>query len=336
MSFLYIVDNGSEVAISGGTFVITKKNNEITKVPKETIEGISIFGNSYMTTPATKYCLSKGIRVSFFSKTGSYYGCLMSPGHVNVGRVRNQVHLTEDEDFSLAFSKKIITAKINNQLTMIKRYLRNQYTVVDVEDNLKQIKIARQHIGTATDVEVLMGYEGSASKNYFEAISKIINPDFAFKGRNRRPPKDPFNSMLSLGYTLVMYEIYGELENRGLNPYFGFMHKDREKHPTLASDLIEEWRAVIVDSTVLSLIQGHEISISDFYKDEESAGCFLTNDGAKKFLGKMEKKLHSEAKYLDNIEGRMAFRKAIWHQVGDLAKMIETGDIDCYTPIQIR
>ncbi len=125
MSFLYVVEPGSTVGIEGGKIKILHKNNEIVYVPKETVEGVAIFGNSQITTQATQYFLEKGLRVSFFSKHGSYYGCLISTGHVNVARFRNQVHLTEDDNFSINISKNIIKAKINNLLAVSKRFLRN-------------------------------------------------------------------------------------------------------------------------------------------------------------------------------------------------------------------
>ena len=181
-----------------------------------------------------------------------------------------------------------------------------------------------------------MGYEGIASRYYFKILSSLVETDFKFEGRNRQPPKDPFNSMLSLGYTLLMYEIYGELENRGLNPYVGFLHQDRERHPTLASDMMEEWRPVLVDAVVLSLIQGHEIGIGAFYYDEETGACFLKEIGMKVFFRKLEEKLHSEMKYLNYLSQRTSFRRAIWHQVGLLVKAIETKETDEYIPLRIR
>ena len=148
------------------------------------------------------------------------------------------------------------------------------------------------------------------------------------------PPKDPFNSMLSLGYTILMYEIYGEIENKGLNPDCGFLHKDHEKHPTLASDLMEEWRAVIIDSMVMSLIQGREIHSEQFIKDEETGGVFLTKEAMKIFLRKYEIKMRTENRYIENMS--MSFRKGIRHQVNLLTRAIENNDANIYVPITIR
>ena len=106
MSFVYVAEEGSKIGIDGGFITVLHKNKNMIKIPKETVEGISIFGNSQMTTQCTKFCLKKGIRVSFFSKVGSYFGCLLSTGHINVGRLKQQVFLSENKDFCVQLSKK--------------------------------------------------------------------------------------------------------------------------------------------------------------------------------------------------------------------------------------
>lgn len=334
MSFLYVNENGSVISIDQGYFVVKYKDGMLKKIPKETLESIVVFGNIQLTTPCIKECLNKGIPVSFFSSKGSYFGRLVSTQHVNIFRQRKQIHLSENKEFTLGLSKKMIKAKIHNQCIVLKRYIKHPTRELEIE--IKRIKNSEELIDSCNSIEQLMGYEGNASKNYFSALSRVINPQFAFKGRNKRPPKDSFNSMLSLGYTLLMYEIYGEIENRGINPYAGFLHKDKERHPTLASDLMEEWRAVLIDSMILSLVQGHEISVDNFYKNEETKGILIDKLGMKIFLNKYEKKLRTEARYLDYISSRVSFRRSILLQVGQLAKAIDNENYDIYEPVIIR
>lgn len=142
--------------------------------------------------------------------------------------------------------------------------------------------------------------------------------------------------MISLGYSIILNEIYGKLEGKGLNPYFGIMHKDKEKHPTLASDLMEEWRAVLIDSTALSMINGHEISKEDFYTNIEQPGVFLARDGFKAYIRKLESKFRTENKYLPYVEYSVSFRRALDLQVNQFVKAIENKDPELYTPIRIR
>lgn len=334
MSYLYINKDDVKISTKENTCVVTYSDGMIKSIPIETLEEIDIFGNAQVTTQMLKKCLIKGIPLSFYSRSGKYFGRLISTNHVNVRRQRKQAKLGEDEIFKLKFAKKIISAKVNNQLVILKRYARTSSN--DIEIEIKKIISLSKHIEIADSEEELIGYEGSIAREYFRALSKIIDENFKFSGRSRRPPRDEFNSLISLGYTLILNEIYGKLEKHGLNPYFGFLHKDDENHPTLASDLIEEWRAVIVDSMVLSLINGHEILKDHFIHDYESGGIYLTDEGSKIFFKKFEAKLRVTQKYICDLDDEVDFRRAIDLQVISLSHAIEENDVNIYKPIKIR
>ena len=248
MGYLFVTESSAKVSFEDNTFCVRKKDQSVTHVPAETLESISFFGNPQMTTQCMQQCMRRGIPVSFYSKGGQYFGRLQSTGHVNVERQRRQCELFQ-APFALEFSKRIISSKIHNQSVVLERYGKSRR--VNVKDVTNNMKASEHKISTCGSMEQIMGYEGAAARQYFVTLGQLVEEDFKFEKRSRRPPKDAFNSMLSLGYSMLMNEIYGKLENRGLNPYFGFMHQDREKHPTLASDLMEEWRSVIVDAVVM-------------------------------------------------------------------------------------
>ena len=149
------------------------------------------------------------------------------------------------------------------------------------------------------------------------------------------PPRDAFNSMLSLGYSILMNELYGEIKIKGLNAYFGFLHRDAEKHPTLASDMMEEWRAVLIDSTVMSMINGHEVYIDEFYSDD-GEGVYISKQALNKFIKKLENKFQICQKYLDYIDYPVSFRSAISFQMSSLVDAIIHEDVSMYSPIMIR
>ena len=235
----------------------------------------------------------------------------------------------------MGFSKRIISAKIRNQIVILRRYQRSA-AEVDISKNIKEMQYLDAKICQAKTIEQLMGYEGFAARIYFKCLGRMVDKDFYFEKRSRRPPLDPFNSMLSLGYSIMMNEIYGKIEAKGLNPFFGFMHNDREKHPTLASDLMEEWRAVLIDSTVMSLINGHEVGIEGFYSQDDVPGVFLKKDTFKVFISKLEKKFRASNKYLSFIDYSVSFRQAMDIQVNGLVKAIETADPEAYIPVIIR
>ena len=249
MSYLYVSEQGANIGITNNRFQVKYKDGLVRSIPIETLEVIEVFGNIQITTQCLTECLKRGTNILFYSTNGAYFGRLISTSHVNVQRQRKQAELGKNEEFKLIFSKRIITAKIRNQIVLLRRYARSRK--VEIERAVIEMQNMYKKIERATSIEQVMGYEGTAAKIYFKVIGTLIEPEFSFKGRSKRPPLDPFNSMISLGYSIIMNELYGKIEGKGLNPYFGIMHKDREKHPTLASDLMEEWRAVLIDSTVL-------------------------------------------------------------------------------------
>ena len=142
--------------------------------------------------------------------------------------------------------------------------------------------------------------------------------------------------MISLGYTIVFYEIYAELENQNINPYIGFTHTIQPNHPALVSDLLEEWRAVLVDSTVMSMVQGHEIGIDEFTRDEETGGVIISSSGVRKFIGKLEKKMAADMNYLSYLDRSVSFRRGIWWQTKTLAHCIDYEQLKDYLPLRIR
>ncbi|NLK01409.1 MAG: CRISPR-associated endonuclease Cas1 [Clostridia bacterium] len=334
MAQLYVSDHKAKVGLKGGRVVIKEKKDLTRSIPLESLEGITIIGNAQITTQCLGECLRRGINIQYYSAKGAYFGKVSSTQHVNTNRQRMQMKLTEDPEFSLGLAKNILAAKINNQIVLLRRYQRTSEQVIEEIDAMK---ILGKKIDQGTNLPEIIGYEGIIAREYFKGLRKLIrNSDFKFSGRTRQPPKDAFNSMLSLGYTILMNDIYGAIEGRGLNPYFGFIHQDREKHPTLASDLIEEWRAVIVDAVAMSLVNGYEITIHDFYKDDVTKGVFLKKGGLKIFIKKIESKLNSSMRYLSYVDHSLPYRRAIDAQILQLCKGIEEGNPGFYQAITIR
>lgn len=333
MSYLFVNSNGAHINYDANYVVVRYGEEAIRRIPVENLEAIYIFTSVQITSQCVVQCLKRGINISYYSKGGSYFGRLQSTNHINVQRQRKQAALA-DSEFSLELAKNIVSGKIHNQEIILRRYARSEEK--DVKDILVRMRHSLKKIGHCETVSEIMGYEGNAAKLYFDGLSRVVHEEFAFKGRSRRPPKDEFNSMLSLGYSILMNEIYGRLENKGLNPYFGFIHSDREKHPTLASDMMEEWRATLVDSLVMSLVNGHEIHTEHFFHNRDNPGYYLTTEGMNIFLKKYEKKMQTATQYLDYIDYAVTFRQAIDLQINELTKAIENEDASLYHPIWLR
>lgn len=332
MSFVYITEHGCSVGIDGGFLVVKHKDKTEEHIPKGTVEGISAFASVQISSSCARFCMENGVKLGLFSENGSYYGSFSPSALRNPVRIRNQLSCSENPEFALKLSRKLIRAKINNQNIIAKRYLRN--SGIDSGKTLFPLRNAKRKVESANSVDSIRGYEGIASRAYFNVINSIIEEPFKFHRRNRRPAVDPFNAMLNLGYSILTKEIIGELENRNVSPYFGVIHGNRKDMPSLACDLIEEWRTVIVDSAVLSMVQGHEITVDGF--DISDSQCVIHKDVLKQVLKKLESKMYTEMNYLDYIDKPITFRQAIWHQADRIAKAFDMGDSDYYHPILIR
>ena len=333
MSCLYVVEHGTTISYSSNCVQVRSPEEECRDIPIETLENISVFCRAQITSQCIMECMKRGIAVSYYSSGGKYYGRLVALEHVHVGRQRRQAQLYHSE-FALEFGKKVLRAKIKNQQALLRRYARNKEC--SIEEEMKMMNIFSRKIRESISVNQMMGYEGGAAKYYFQGLGKVIDDNFRFSGRSRHPSADEVNAMLNFGYAIVMNIIYGEILKKGLNPYFGLIHSDRENHPTLASDLMEEWRPVIVDAVVMSLTNGHEIFPEHFQHDLEEEGYFLTREGKKIFIDKLEKKERTETKYLSYVNYPVSFRRSMELQVSGLVHAIEEKNVDLYQPVRIR
>jgi len=336
MSVLYVTDVGSYLKKSGNRIIIEKNKQILNSIPIEKLESIVLLGPSNVSTPLTMELLERDIPVTWLSSTGKFFGRLESTAGIDIQRQRAQFRRGDDREFCLHLAKSFVTAKIRNSMVLLRRLNRgrNLEKVIEIIEKLKFFSGEAQE---AKDISQLMGYEGSSSKIYFRALGKLSPPDFDFSRRTKQPPTDPFNSLLSFGYTLLLYEIYTAVVCKGLHPYAGFLHQVRRGHPALASDMIEEWRSVIVDSLVMSLVQNDNIIIDDFkLPDEETGGVYLKKQAAKDFIRKFENKIRRTSKYLSYVDYSINFREAFVFQAGSLARAIEENDPTIYRPIMIR
>lgn len=335
MSFLYITEYDANLSVRGGAIVVKSGAADDRELPVEHLEGILIYGNASLTKECSRILLQRGIPVTLLSKSGAFFGRLESTRHVNIIRQRAQFRQGDDPLFCLGFAKSAVGAKINNQIVMLRRYNRHKDSE-EVEKTVRQMTIQKNKVPACDTLNSLMGTEGICARYYFAGLALLVDEQFKFSGRSKMPPRDPFNSLLSLGYTMLMYEAYTAAVNKGLNPYAGFLHQDKASHPALASDLIEEWRAALVDSLVLNQINSGAFKPYDFEKDEETQGINLTPGALKRFIRAYEEKLAVQSRYIEEASYPMTFRAAIMHQAGSLAKAVETGDYAVYSPLLLR
>ena len=336
MTSLYLTEDGVHLTLKDNRIVVKKSSDVLKEISLERVDNIVLVGNISMTSPLSIELLEREIPVNWLSSTGKFYGRLEPTTRVNIARQREQFRRADDDKFSLELAKTFIIGKVKNCQVVLRRYNRN-FDFEDVQENIDELKRYVIKISEAESVEQLLGYEGNCAKLYFKSLGMMVKDDFKFDKRTRRPPKDKFNCWLSLGYTLLLYEIYTAIVNKGLHPYCSFLHKIRSGHPALASDLIEEWRPTIVDSLVMNLVQMKIISEEHFLpQDEITGGVFLTQEGLKIFIRKFEERLKQHNSYLSYVDYPLSFRESLQFQVGSHVKAIEEETPDIYRAVLIR
>ena len=268
---LYITLEGAWVHKDGEAITIHKDHSKVAQFPIHQIGEIVCFGYGIGASPnLTEYCASKGVTITFVDGRGKFLARMQGPVHGNVLLRRAQYRISDNPEQSLTIAKCFVAAKIQNQRNVLLRHLRN-HNGCEGESEIKQ-SIAAMEEGVASikrvrDSAELRGIEGNAADNYFSVFNYLIlnkDPDFRFTSRNRRPPMDRINAMLSYAYSILSLDIRSALECVGLDPYVGFLHVDRPGRPSLALDLMEEFRAPIADRLVLSLINLKSVSSKNF------------------------------------------------------------------------
>ena len=332
MSWLYVTEAGARLTKRGGRFVIARENETICEVPAELVEGVIIIDTVQVSSSVVVDCLRRNVPLTWLSTTGKFFGRLDSTQNQDVMRQAKQFALREDDAFRVALARRIVFGKVYNQMTVLRRYNRTANSE-SIEKALKQIRAVADKLNTAQTIEEIMGYEGVIARRYFSELGKIVPEPFAFEGRTRRPPLDPFNAMLSFGYTLVLYDFYTALTNIGLHPYVGFLHALKNGHPALASDLMESWRPAIVDSMCLSLVSHHEIKAENFDKSNPEGAVYLDRVGRRIFIRAYEKKMQSVNKY---FQGNYSWRHTIQMECESYSLALERGDVDLLRPMIIR
>ena len=286
LNTLYVTMPEAYLSKDGQNVVVSVNQQEVFRIPSINIEGIVTFGYMGASPGLMKLCSDNGISLTFLSPNGRFISRIQCATRGNVLLRKAQYSLSDDEERSLQVAKLIIAAKIQNYRNILKRYCRDYGECREVETAVKILEANKRHALNAEDKKKLMGFEGMASNAYFDALPKLIlnqKESFPFNGRNRRPPKDAVNAMLSLAYTLIANDISAALETVGLDPYVGFLHSLRPGRTSLALDIMEEFRAYLGDRFVFSLINKRQITPKDFLHQGDN-GVILTDTGRKTFL----------------------------------------------------
>ena len=334
LNTLYVTRQESYLHKERETIVVKNGKEKLGQFPALTVGNILCFGQVSVSPFLMGYCGEQGIGLAFYTEYGRFLARVQGIQSGNVLLRRAQYRWADDTDKSTSVARLMVAAKIANCRSVLMRELRNHGDNPALQVAVEKLATSLRRAQHAGSVEEAMGIEGDAANAYFGVFNELIRgTGFAFGGRVRRPPTDPVNAMLSFVYSLITHECASALQGVGLDPYVGYLHKDRPGRVSLALDLLEEFRAPWADRFVLTLINRRQIQLSDFIT-EASGAVRLTDDARKTVLCAWQERKQTEVNhpYLEESVpvGLMPHCQAML-----LARHIR-GDVEYYPPYLVK
>lgn len=289
LNTLYVTSENSYLSLDGENIVVFEDKKEVGRLPLHNLEGIVSFGYRGTSPALMGACADRNISLCYVTPQGKFLARVTGKIKGNVILRQQQYESSRDKEISLSIAKNCITGKIYNARWVLERAVRDhslQINTDQVKTASVHLKQSLEHIRNSQSKEQLRGYEGEAASIYFGVFNELIlqqKKDFVFCGRNKRPPLDNINAMLSFVYTLLSNQIASALECVGLDPYIGYLHTERPGRVSLALDLIEELRAPLADRFVLSLINKKVITRKNF-KTKENGAVIMDDEARKRLL----------------------------------------------------
>jgi len=339
LNIMYVTQPDIYLGLKGENIHLLKDGETVARVPLINLEGICTFGRQGVSPALMASCMEKNISISFFTTSGRLRGRVIGMTNGNVTLRKKQYNISEDEGQSASIAKHMIVGKIFNSEHVLRRVIRDhalRINVNEIDNAVNLLRKAQERALEANELEELRGIEGNAASAYFNVFNECIlqqEGDFAFHGRVRRPPTDRTNALLSFAYSLLTSEVAAALEGVGLDAYVGFLHRDRPGRLSLALDVMEELRPIMVDRFILTLINRKQIKASDFIIKENKT-VLLTDDARRKFfsLWQEEKEKTITHPYLkEKIKWGL-----IPHVQSLLLARFLRGDLDGYPPLLFR
>jgi CRISPR-associated protein Cas1 len=328
MAFLYLIEQGSVLRKIGDRLIVEKEDAILLDVPYHKLEAVLIFGNVQITTQAMAELLDAGIPVSLLNRHGVLRGSLQPPQGKNVLLRLAQFEVYRDPEKAMALARRTVGAKLANAAVVLSRFgEREEARSEATQAALAQLAESRERASSAATIEILDGIEGAAARLYFNVLMRRNKSGLTWPGRIRHPATDPINALLSFGYTLVTNELAAVAETAGLDSYLGCLHQLDYGRQSLALDLVEPFRAPLVDRLVLTVLNRRQFTHEDFEKGEGD-GLYLEAAAARRFLTEYERwMLHEPAG--GNREG---FRGALRDSVRSYAAALRNSETSSYEP----
>ncbi|MBI4687799.1 MAG: type I-C CRISPR-associated endonuclease Cas1 [Nitrospirae bacterium] len=335
LNTLFVTTQGAYLSKEGETVVVKIDGEVSLRVPVHTLGGIVCFGQVSCSPFLMGFCAESGVAVSFLTENGSFLAKVQGPVSGNVLLRREQYRRADDMKSSSEIAKAVLTGKIANCRTVLSRALRDHPEKINSEDMthaINKLSSALRRLQPESNMEIIRGIEGESANTYFSVFNHLITAqkeDFKFHERNRRPPLDNVNCLLSFLYTIVMHDVRSALETTGLDPAVGFLHRDRPGRYGLALDLMEEFRPFLADRLTLSLINLCQVQGKGFERKEN--GAVLMNDEVRKTVLVSYQKRKQDEIIHPFLKEKMTIGLLFHTQALLMARYLR-GDMDAYPP----
>ena len=346
MPTLYVTEPGARIEKEYERILVTREDEVLLAVPLTQVTEVVLVGGVGATTPALLSLLDHGTGLTLISSAGRLRGRLIAAEARNLPLRHKQYARSRDARFCLEISRGIVAGKLKNLRTMARRILRDRGSAIsdlgsgicdptseirdptsgirDPKSEIERINAALAQTAEARDLAELRGLEGSGSRAYFAILRAALRPELTFEKRTRRPPGDPANALLSLAYTLLTQALFTACEVAGLDAYDGFFHADKYGRPALALDLVEEFRSIVADSVVLTVVNNRMLTADDFEKSDEG-GVRLSRRSLRVFVAQFGRRLNSTV-FHPEADRALTYQKVFEVQARQLRKCIESGE----------
>lgn len=333
LNTLYVTTQKTYLHKKGEAIEVIVDDEVKASFPMINFDSIVCFGNIYVSPFLLGAAPEYNITISFLSETGKFLARVQGSVAGNVLLRKEQYRISDDEERSANVAKFVLMGKISNQRTVLQRLYRDHKEKIDAEkvsEAIDYLSSNLKNLEKENNLDSLCGIEGDSAEKYFSVFDELITSqkgDFKFTGRNRRPPLDNVNAMLSYVYTLLYHDCISALECVGLDPAVGFLHRDRPGRFSLALDMMEEFRPFFADRLVLSMINRKEVTAKDFEKT--ASGAVLMSDDARKKLISAYQKKKEDVLHHPYVDKQMHIG-ILFHTQAQLMARFIRGDIDGY------
>jgi len=330
---LYVTESGTQLHRSGEQIVVRRGTEELATVHLHELEQVALFGRIGMTPDTIGVLLQRGIDTVMFTSDGQYRGRLVGRVQGNAALRQAQLRRHDDPHFRLTVARSLATGKLRNMRTLVLRLGRRRGRAV-----LEQTARLRRALGAvpaAPDLEALRGLEGAGTAAYFDAMRLFLPPELGFQGRNRRPPRDPANALLSFAYALLASQVEGAVYLTGMDPFVGFLHAVECNRPSLVFDLMEEFRSVLADAVVLDLAN-HGRVLAEHWQRRDG-GCYLSDGGRRLLIAAFRARMETRVAYPvggDRTE-QLTYRECLVRQARLLGRVI-MGEAATYDSFAVK